>query len=238
MQGWEPLRVSPTTNGSTSVHAVPELALLLVIDHVLIVTDVETKQPNLKPKSGLPASQPWVSPQDDVDIESSSLPSDFHSPRPVSWTSIATGCAGPGWCLPLEGEFVDHALSSPSRLHFLWVESPTVVCCLFSMNLCTTQNDDAPQSKPRSSRKLVVFSGGSAANNLVDVFNEVIDNHLCSLTFIIPISDNGGSSSELIRVFGGPGIGDVRSKHPSRPLNIVSYRCTMVSRISASSASD
>jgi hypothetical protein len=28
---------------------------------------------------------------------------------------------------------------------------------------------------------------------------------------IIPISDNGGSSSELIRVFGGPGIGDVRS---------------------------
>jgi hypothetical protein len=28
---------------------------------------------------------------------------------------------------------------------------------------------------------------------------------------VIPISDNGGSSSELIRVFGGPGIGDVRS---------------------------
>jgi hypothetical protein len=30
---------------------------------------------------------------------------------------------------------------------------------------------------------------------------------------IIPISDNGGSSSELIRVFGGPGIGDVRSEY-------------------------
>jgi len=29
---------------------------------------------------------------------------------------------------------------------------------------------------------------------------------------VIPISDNGGSSSELIRVFGGPGIGDVRSE--------------------------
>ena len=25
------------------------------------------------------------------------------------------------------------------------------------------------------------------------------------LNYIIPISDNGGSSSELIRVFGGPG---------------------------------
>ena len=33
-----------------------------------------------------------------------------------------------------------------------------------------------------------------------------------SASSIIPISDNGGSSSELIRVFGGPGIGDIRSK--------------------------
>lgn len=60
-------------------------------------------------------------------------------------------------------------------------------------------------------RKIVVFSGGSAANSLVDVFNEVIDNNACTLTYVIPISDNGGSSSELIRVFGGPGIGDIRS---------------------------
>lgn len=62
-----------------------------------------------------------------------------------------------------------------------------------------------------SPRKVVVFSGGSAANSLVDVFNEVIEKHSCALTYVIPISDNGGSSSELIRVFGGPGIGDVRS---------------------------
>ena len=64
-----------------------------------------------------------------------------------------------------------------------------------------------------SSRGIVVFSGGSAANNLVDVFNEVIERNACSLSYIIPISDNGGSSSELIRVFGGPGIGDVRSEY-------------------------
>ena len=60
-------------------------------------------------------------------------------------------------------------------------------------------------------RKVVVFSGGSAANSLVDVFNGVIEKNNCSLGYVIPISDNGGSSSELIRVFGGPGIGDVRS---------------------------
>lgn len=58
---------------------------------------------------------------------------------------------------------------------------------------------------------VVVFSGGSAANSLVDVFDTVRASKDCPLSYIIPISDNGGSSSELIRVFGGPGIGDVRS---------------------------
>ncbi|KAL4930850.1 gluconeogenesis factor YvcK family protein [Aspergillus undulatus] len=61
-------------------------------------------------------------------------------------------------------------------------------------------------------RGLAVFSGGSAANNLVDVFDSVRESKKCSLSYIIPISDNGGSSSELIRIFGGPGIGDVRSR--------------------------
>lgn len=52
---------------------------------------------------------------------------------------------------------------------------------------------------------IVVFSGGSAANSLVDVFQAVRENKQCRLSYVIPISDNGGSSSELIRVFGGPG---------------------------------
>ncbi|RMZ84698.1 hypothetical protein DV737_g967, partial [Chaetothyriales sp. CBS 132003] len=59
---------------------------------------------------------------------------------------------------------------------------------------------------------IVVFSGGSAANNLVDVFEAVRESKDCPLSYIIPISDNGGSSSEIVRVFGGPGIGDVRSR--------------------------
>lgn len=59
---------------------------------------------------------------------------------------------------------------------------------------------------------IVVLSGGSAANSLVDVFESIRRSKSCSLSYIIPISDNGGSSSELIRVFGGPGIGDVRSR--------------------------
>ncbi|KZF26707.1 UPF0052-domain-containing protein [Xylona heveae TC161] len=66
-------------------------------------------------------------------------------------------------------------------------------------------------STPRPSG-IVVFSGGSAANSLVDVFKHLAQSKSCPLSYVIPISDNGGSSSELIRVFGGPGIGDVRSR--------------------------
>lgn len=59
---------------------------------------------------------------------------------------------------------------------------------------------------------IVIFSGGSAANNLVDVFEHARAANQCALSYVIPISDNGGSTSEIIRVFGGPGIGDVRSR--------------------------
>ncbi|ODA76927.1 hypothetical protein RJ55_07443 [Drechmeria coniospora] len=68
-------------------------------------------------------------------------------------------------------------------------------------------------ASPRPSRAgIVIFSGGSAANSLVDVFDRVRKANGASLSYVMPISDNGGSTSEIIRVFGGPGIGDVRSR--------------------------
>jgi 2-phospho-L-lactate transferase CofD len=79
-------------------------------------------------------------------------------------------------------------------------------------------------SSPSPNRGIVVFSGGSAANNLVDVFSTVRESKDCPLSYVIPISDNGGSSSELIRVFGGPGIGDVRSKFLAGTMSCESYR--------------
>lgn len=75
--------------------------------------------------------------------------------------------------------------------------------------MASTEQTEVPRN-----RGIVVFSGGSAANSLVDVFSAVRASKNCLLSYIIPISDNGGSSSELIRIFGGPGIGDVRSMSP------------------------
>ncbi|KAI5481264.1 hypothetical protein MNV49_004884 [Pseudohyphozyma bogoriensis] len=52
----------------------------------------------------------------------------------------------------------------------------------------------------------VVISGGTGCNAIVGAFSGA------RTSFIIPISDDGGSSSEVQRVLGGPSIGDIRSR--------------------------
>ncbi|KAK4175555.1 putative UPF0052 protein [Triangularia setosa] len=102
-----------------------------------------------------------------------------------------------------------------------------------------TANNGSNNGKKRQG--ITVFSGGTAANSLVDLFNKIArpsssppraltptssssiknsdDEHTHhpnsrqrQLNYIIPISDNGGSSSELIRFVGGPSVGDIRSR--------------------------
>lgn len=63
-----------------------------------------------------------------------------------------------------------------------------------------------PQPKPP--RSLVVFSGGTACNSLVNVFQTIT----ADTTYILAVSDDGGSTSEVLRVLGGPALGDIRSR--------------------------
>ncbi|KAG5993174.1 hypothetical protein E4U54_003461 [Claviceps lovelessii] len=63
----------------------------------------------------------------------------------------------------------------------------------------------SPSTTTNPRTGIVVFSGGSAANSLVDVFEHLRGANKTTLSYVIPISDNGGSTSEIIRVFGGPG---------------------------------
>jgi len=56
-----------------------------------------------------------------------------------------------------------------------------------------------------SGSTFLVISGGSACNHICDAFGR-------NVSFVLGISDNGGSTSELLRVLGGPSIGDLRSR--------------------------
>ncbi|KAJ3526523.1 hypothetical protein NMY22_g10129 [Coprinellus aureogranulatus] len=50
----------------------------------------------------------------------------------------------------------------------------------------------------------IVISGGTGGNAICTAFGNAC--------FILPVSDDGGSSSEIIRVLGGPSVGDIRSR--------------------------
>lgn len=55
---------------------------------------------------------------------------------------------------------------------------------------------------------VAVISGGSACNHVVDDLLAWTRD----VSFILPITDDGGSTREILRVFGGPSVGDFRSR--------------------------
>jgi hypothetical protein len=61
-----------------------------------------------------------------------------------------------------------------------------------------------PISAAKNSDELsyVVISGGTGANSIATAFG-------ASPAFVLPVSDDGGSSAEILRCFGGPSIGDI-----------------------------
>ncbi|OWB54183.1 hypothetical protein B5S28_g28 [[Candida] boidinii] len=63
-------------------------------------------------------------------------------------------------------------------------------------------------TKAVTGKSISIISGGTATNELVKLFESLSPN----ISYILPISDNGGSTSELLRVIGGPAIGDIRSR--------------------------
>ncbi|KAJ3767025.1 UPF0052-domain-containing protein [Lentinula raphanica] len=55
-----------------------------------------------------------------------------------------------------------------------------------------------------NSDSFVLISGGTGGNAICTAFPDAC--------YVLPVSDDGGSSSEIIRVLGGPSVGDIRSR--------------------------
>ncbi|KAJ3751115.1 UPF0052-domain-containing protein [Lentinula detonsa] len=80
-------------------------------------------------------------------------------------------------------------------------------------------HDHEPASVDSTS--FVFISGGTGGNTICTAFPNAC--------YVLPVSDDGGSSSEIIRVLGGPSVGDIRSRlvrlipiaSPSSPLNAI-----------------
>ncbi|GAQ87741.1 maternal effect embryo arrest 18 [Klebsormidium nitens] len=63
----------------------------------------------------------------------------------------------------------------------------------------------AARAQPPS---LLVFSGGTAFNGVV----EDLKHFTTRVSHVLPVSDDGGSTAEIVRVLGGPAVGDIRSR--------------------------
>nr|XP_043622663.1 uncharacterized protein YNL011C [Erigeron canadensis] len=55
---------------------------------------------------------------------------------------------------------------------------------------------------------ILVFSGGTAFNGVVEELKKLTT----SVAHVLPVSDDGGSTAEIVRVLGGPAVGDIRSR--------------------------
>jgi hypothetical protein len=60
---------------------------------------------------------------------------------------------------------------------------------------------------------LVVFSGGTAFNSAASALRHLTTH----VTHVLPVSDDGGSTAEIVRVVGGPAVGDIRSRWAMLP---------------------
>ncbi|XP_039848221.1 uncharacterized protein YNL011C-like [Panicum virgatum] len=55
---------------------------------------------------------------------------------------------------------------------------------------------------------LLVFLGGTAFDGVVEELKKVTTR----VAHVLPVSDDGGSTAEIVRVLGGPAVGDIRSR--------------------------
>ena len=58
--------------------------------------------------------------------------------------------------------------------------------------------------------RFVFFSGGTALNSCARELANLPGAE--SVTHVLPVSDDGGSTAEIVRVLGGPAVGDIRSR--------------------------
>lgn len=97
-----------------------------------------------------------------------------------------------------------NVLKSSSSIHrstcrYTLVNDNSIVI-IYDVNV-TEWNQDETSS-------LVVFSGGTAFNSI----SSSLHKYTPHVAHILPVSDDGGSTAEIVRVLGGPAVGDIRSR--------------------------
>ncbi|PWA56025.1 maternal effect embryo arrest 18 [Artemisia annua] len=76
------------------------------------------------------------------------------------------------------------------------------------MNSLNIHHSPTAAATTSNQPSLLVFSGGTAFNGVVEELKKLTT----SVAHVLPVSDDGGSTAEIVRVLGGPAVGDIRSR--------------------------
>ncbi|XP_022720409.1 gluconeogenesis factor isoform X2 [Durio zibethinus] len=109
---------------------------------------------------------------------------------------MADGCLGPYFCKPPKPSPIPLFLLQIPKLPLHFPSKPMAAHCHCISN-------------PRPYQpSLLVFSGGTAFNGVVEELKKLT----VRVAHVLPVSDDGGSTAEIVRVLGGPAVGDIRSR--------------------------
>ncbi|XP_031129445.1 uncharacterized protein YNL011C isoform X1 [Ipomoea triloba] len=126
---------------------------------------------------------------------------------------MADTCLGPPFSIPSLNAFTSFPFSlfhfhpiclssSPSR-------SSRDRSLSFSLMASSARGSPTHSSVPTAHQpSLVVFSGGTAFNGVAEELKKLTT----CVAHVLPVSDDGGSTAEIVRVLGGPAVGDIRSR--------------------------
>ncbi|KAM5578714.1 hypothetical protein ABKV19_008830 [Rosa sericea] len=84
----------------------------------------------------------------------------------------------------------------------------------------------SPNPNPAAQPSLLAFFGGTAFNGVV----KDLKTFTTRFPQVLPVSDDGGSTAEIVRVLGGPVVGDVHVR--SRSKHLRGRRCPAIARSS------
>ncbi|KAF9672437.1 hypothetical protein SADUNF_Sadunf11G0041600 [Salix dunnii] len=104
-------------------------------------------------------------------------------------------------------------LRPPSQSLFPFPSFPKPIPRPLVLSMASLQCSSSPpsisNSSPRPSQpSLLVFSGGTAFNGVAEELKKLTTR----VAHVLPVSDDGGSTAEIVRVLGGPAVGDIRSR--------------------------
>ncbi|CAL8469527.1 g9068 [Coccomyxa elongata] len=103
-------------------------------------------------------------------------------------------------CRIEEGDQLKELENGPPSKPMLGPEASSIDILASQASLSSVKASEGPS--------LVVFSGGTAFNSVAGHLRQLTTR----VTHVLPVSDDGGSTAEIVRVLGGPAVGDIRSR--------------------------